>query len=135
MVTSYDDLQTSLRAAPRRWLITGVAGFIGSNLLEALLRLGQNVVGLDDFATGHQRNLDEVQAAVGDAQWSRFKFILGDIRAPEDCRRACEAIDIVLHQAAIGSVPRSIADPFTTNAVNIDGFLNMLIAARDADVD
>ena len=133
-VTSYEALQANLRSAPRRWLVTGVAGFIGSNLLETLLGLEQEVTGLDNFATGHQRNLDEVRSAVGEARWSRFKFIEGDIRVADDCRRACEAADIVLHQAAIGSVPRSLADPITTNAVNIDGFLNMLVAARDAGV-
>ena len=132
--TSFEALQSRLRAAPRRWLVTGVAGFIGSNLLETLLGLDQHVVGLDNFATGHQRNLDEVRSTLSRAQWSRFKFINGDIRVADDCRRACEGVDIVLHQAAIGSVPRSIADPITTNAVNIDGFLNMLVAARDARV-
>ena len=123
-----------MRSAPRRWLVTGVAGFIGSNLLETLLGLGQDVVGLDNFATGHQRNLDQVRSTLSQAQWSHFKFINGDIRVADDCRRACDAVDIVIHQAAIGSVPRSIADPITTNAVNIDGFLNMLVAARDAGV-
>ena len=133
-VTSYEALQEALRAAPRRWLVTGAAGFIGSNLLETLLGLEQEVTGLDNFATGHRRNLDEVCFRVGEARWSRFKFIEGDIRFADDCRRACQGVDIVLHQAAIGSVPRSIADPITTNAVNIDGFLNMLVAARDAKV-
>ena len=133
-VTSYEALQAKLRAAPRKWLVTGVAGFFGSNLLETLLGLGQDVVGLDNFATGYRRNLDQVRSAVGEAQWSRFRFIEGDILVAEDCRRACQAAEIVLHQAAIGSVPRSIADPITTNAVNIDGFLNMLVAARDAGV-
>ena len=132
--TSYEALQASLRASPRRWLVTGVAGFIGSNLLETLLALDQNVVGLDNFATGHQRNLDQIRSTLAPARWSRFRFIQGDIRVAEDCRRACEGVDIVLHQAAIGSVPRSIADPVTTNAVNIDGFLNMLVAARDAGI-
>src|SRR6476646_10037389 len=133
-VTSYEALKSDLRAAPRTWLVTGVAGFSGSNLLETLLSLGQHVVGLDNFATGFRRNLDEVQATVSQEQWSRFKFIEGDIRVVDDCHRACADIDIVLHQAALGSVPRSIADPITTNAVNIDGFLNMLVAARDAHV-
>jgi len=132
--TSFEALQAKLRAAPRRWLVTGVAGFIGSNLLETLLELEQDVIGLDNFATGYQRNLDQVRSTVNEAQWSRFKFINGDIRVADDCRRACDGVDVVLHQAAIGSVPRSIADPITTNAVNIDGFLNMLVAARDAKV-
>ena len=106
--TSFEALQSRLRAAPRRWLVTGVAGFIGSNLLETLLGLDQDVVGLDNFATGYQRNLDEVRSTLSPAQWSRFKFINGDIRVADDCRSACEGVDIVLHQAALGSVPRSI---------------------------
>ncbi|MGA4816531.1 GDP-mannose 4,6-dehydratase [Pseudomonas aeruginosa] len=117
---------------PKVWLITGVAGFIGSNLLETLLKLDQKVVGLDNFATGHQRNLDEVRSLVSEKQWSNFKFIQGDIRNLDDCNNACAGVDYVLHQAALGSVPRSINDPITSNATNIDGFLNMLIAARDA---
>ena len=133
-MTAYEQLQIRLPTEPRTWLITGVAGFIGSNLLEALLKLGQRVVGLDNFATGHQRNLDEVQTLVSPKQWANFTFINGDIRNLEDCQRACESVDYVLHQAALGSVPRSLADPITTNATNISGFLNMLTAARDAKV-
>jgi len=114
--------------------VTGCAGFIGSNLTETLLRLNQTVVGLDNFATGYQHNLDEVQASVDATQWARFTFIEGDIRQPEMCTRAAAGVDFVLHQAALGSVPRSIADPVTTNDVNISGFLNMLVAARDAKV-
>jgi len=106
----------------------------GSNLLETLLKLDQRVVGLDNFATGHQRNLDEVQSLVTSEQWARFRFLQGDIRNLDDCRQACEGVDYVLHQAALGSVPRSIADPVTTNETNISGFLNMLVAARDAEV-
>lgn len=131
--TAYQTLQTQLQTAPRTWLITGVAGFIGSNLLETLLKLGQRVVGLDNFATGHQRNLDEVQTLVTPAQWANFSFIAGDIRELADCQRACEGVDHVLHQAALGSVPRSLQDPITTNAANITGFVNMLVAARDAN--
>lgn len=131
---AYEALKVRLQAAPQTWLITGVAGFIGSNLLETLLGLGQRVIGLDNFATGHQRNLDDVECSVGADQWSRFSFIRGDIRVLQDCKTACQGVDYVLHHAAIGSVPRSIKDPITTNAVNIDGFLNMLIAARDAKV-
>jgi len=116
------------------WLITGTAGFIGSNLLEHLLKHNQKVIGLDNFATGHQHNLDEVQSLVTPEQWSRFTFIEGDIRNQVDCVKACEGVDYVLHQAALGSVPRSINDPITTNAANITGFLNMLVAARDASV-
>lgn len=133
-MTRYESLLQELPRGPKIWLVTGVAGFIGSNLLETLLKLNQHVVGLDNFATGHQRNLDEVQSLVTSEQWARFKFLQGDIRSLDDCRKACEGIDYVLHQAALGSVPRSINDPTTTNVVNIDGFLNMLIAARDAEV-
>ena len=133
-MTKYDEVKTQLEAAPKTWLVTGVAGFIGSNLLETLLKLNQQVVGLDNFATGHQHNLDEVQGLVSAEQWNNFNFIEGDIRQLEDCQRACEGADYVLHQAALGSVPRSIADPITTNSANIDGFLNMLVAARDAKV-
>ena len=128
---AYAELQSRLRIAPRRWLVTGAAGFIGSHLVESLLGLEQQVVGLDNFATGHRRNLDEVRAAVAPAQWARFRFVEGDIRNPETCRLACEGIDYVLHEAALGSVPRSLENPLTTNASNIDGFLNMLVAARD----
>jgi len=133
-MTPYQQLLAALPLAPKTWLITGVAGFIGSNLLETLLKLDQRVVGLDNFATGHHKNLAEVQTLVSAAQWARFNFIEGDIRELADCRRACEGVDCVLHQAALGSVPRSIEDPLATNAANITGFLNMLVAARDARV-
>ena len=132
--TCYEALQDELLRAPKSWLITGVTGFIGSNLLETLLTLNQKVVGLDNFSTGHQRNLDEVQQAVSPQQWLNFIFIEGDIRNLDACRTACEGVDFVLHQAALGSVPRSLEDPITTNSANIDGFLNMLVAARDAKV-
>ncbi|KAA8732079.1 Vi polysaccharide biosynthesis UDP-N-acetylglucosaminuronic acid C-4 epimerase TviC [Acinetobacter qingfengensis] len=125
---------TQLQKQPKTWLITGVAGFIGSNLLETLLKLDQNVVGLDNFATGHQANLDEVQKLVSAQQWQKFTFYEGDIRQLEDCQKACENVDYVLHEAALGSVPRSISDPILTNSANISGFLNMLVAARDAQV-
>lgn len=133
-MTRYEKLLAELTQEPKIWLITGVAGFIGSNILEALLKLDQQVVGLDNFATGHERNLTEVKKLAGSERWSRFRFIEGDIRSLEDCRKACEGVDFVLHQAALGSVPRSINDPITTNSTNIDGFLNMLVAARDAEV-
>ncbi len=133
-MSAYQQLQTRLAQQPATWLITGVAGFIGSNLLETLLKLDQRVVGLDNFATGHQCNLDEVQTLVTPAQWARFHFIEGDIRNLADCQRACNGVDYVLHQAALGSVPRSLEDPITTNSANITGFLNMLVAARDARV-
>jgi UDP-N-acetylglucosamine 4-epimerase len=133
-MTPYDTLLGKLPESPKTWLITGVAGFIGSNLLETLLKLGQRVVGLDNFATGHRRNLEEVHCLVSEEQWQRFCFIEGDIRNLSICQEACKGVDYVLHQAALGSVPRSIADPITTNDVNIGGFLNMLVAARDAGV-
>lgn len=134
MKTQYEIILEGLRAAPKKWLVTGVAGFIGSNLLETLLTNDQEVVGLDNFATGHQRNLDEVQSLVSTEQWARFSFVEGDIRKLDDCQKTCAGVDHVLHQAALGSVPRSINDPIATNATNIDGFLNMLVAARDAQV-
>ncbi|WP_217474610.1 NAD-dependent epimerase/dehydratase family protein [Stutzerimonas stutzeri] len=133
-MTRYESLLNELPLSPKTWLITGVAGFIGSNLLETLLRLDQYVVGLDNFSTGHQRNLEEVKSSVSAEQWARFRFNEGDIRNLDVCHRVCAGIDYVLHQAALGSVPRSINDPITTNSTNIDGFLNMLVAARDAQV-
>lgn len=131
---TYTQRQLALKKKPKTWLITGVAGFIGSNLLETLLGLDQKVVGLDNFSTGFQHNLDEVKGLITPEQWQRFTFIEGDICSIDDCRDACTGVDYVLHQAALGSVPRSIIDPLTTNANNITGFLNMLIAARDAKV-
>jgi UDP-N-acetylglucosamine 4-epimerase len=133
-VTAYDDARAALRRQPRRWLVTGAAGFIGSHLVEHLLALGQEVTGLDNFSTGHMRNLDEVREIVGHASWRRFTLIEGDIRDPADCRHACTGIGIVLHQAALGSVPRTIEDPSLTHAVNATGFLNMLEAARATSV-
>lgn len=133
-MTRYEQVKQTLLANPKTWLVTGVAGFIGSNLLETLLQLNQKVVGLDNFATGHQHNLDEVQGLVSDEQWKNFTFIKGDIREPGDCKAAVSGVDYVLHQAALGSVPRSINDPATTNATNISGYLNMLVAARDEGV-
>jgi len=118
----------------RRWLVTGVAGFIGSNLLETLLAAGQHVTGLDNFSTGHRRNLDEVKDSVTPEQWARFRMIEGDIRDPQTCVQACEGVELVLHQAALGSVPRSITDPLLTNANNVTGFLNMLVAAKNCGV-
>lgn len=127
-------LEAAVSAQPRHWLVTGSAGFIGSHLLEQLLRLGQRVTSLDNFATGHRHNLDQVRAAVGEAAWARHAFVEGDIRDPATCASVCQGVQIVLHQAALGSVPRSIADPLTTHAANATGFLNMLVAARDAGV-
>lgn len=130
----FEEIQNELRERPKKWLITGCAGFIGSNLLETLLKMNQTVIGLDNFATGYQHNLDEVKAVVDTKQWARFNFIEGDIRDFTACREATQGVDYVLHQAALGSVPRSIKDPVTTNDVNINGFINMLVAARDARV-
>ena len=128
------DVASILSGPPRSWLVTGCAGFIGSNLLEVLLAHGQRVTGLDNFSTGFRHNLDQVQAAVGAEAWSRFRFIEGDIRDLEACRDACTGVDFVLHEAALGSVPRSIEDPIASHASNVTGFLNMLVAARDAKV-
>ncbi len=145
MANAYTQLKNRLATEPHTWLITGVAGFIGSNLLETLLKLNQRVVGLDSFATGHQRNLDEVQSLVSAEQWGNFQFIRGDIRNLDDCKSAMtftqhsalstqHSVEYVLHQAALGSVPRSVENPIATNDTNINGFLNMLVAARDAKV-
>jgi len=134
VMNRYQQVKEELRQQSRTWLVTGVAGFIGSNLLENLLRLDQRVIGLDNFATGHRRNLEEVRGLVEPQQWERFTFIEGDICDSDICKRACEGVDHVLHQAALGSVPRSLADPITSNSTNISGFLNMLVAARDAKV-
>jgi UDP-N-acetylglucosamine 4-epimerase len=133
-MTGYKQTLENLKNQPRKWLITGVAGFIGSNLLEALLKHNQTVVGLDNFSTGFQKNLDEVQGLVSPQQWGQFTFVEGDIRDLAICRQVCDGVDYVLHQAALGSVPRSINDPITTNENNITGFLNMLVAARDTRV-
>lgn len=133
-MTEYDRLKNQLAIECHTWLVTGVAGFIGSHLLETLLKLNQRVVGLDNFATGHRRNLEQVCNLVSKDQWARFSFVEGDIRNLGDCRKACSDATFVLHQAALGSVPRSLEDPIATNATNIDGYLNMLVAARDAKV-
>lgn len=133
-MTVFKSLKQKLQEDPKTWLVTGVAGFIGSNLLETLLKVNQRVVGLDNFSTGHRQNLDEVKTLVTPAQWSNFNFIQGDIRSLEDCHRASAGAHYILHQAALGSVPRSIEDPITTNQNNIDGFLNIIVAARDAKV-
>jgi UDP-N-acetylglucosamine/UDP-N-acetylgalactosamine 4-epimerase len=133
-VSKYQVIKAQLKLNPKIWLITGVAGFIGSNLLEHLLKLDQTVIGLDNFATGHQHNLDEVQGLVTEAQWANFYFIEGDIRDYETCSTAVKGVDYVLHQAALGSVPRSLADPLTSNGTNISGFLNVLQAAKEEEV-
>jgi UDP-N-acetylglucosamine 4-epimerase len=136
MTTSqaYEDVRRQIQASPRRWLVTGAAGFIGSHLVEQLLALEQSVVGLDSFVTGKRENLDHVRRSVGEARWQRFRFIEGDIRSLETCNSACAGVDFVLHQAGLGSVPRSIDRPLRTHDSNVNGFLNMLIAARDSRV-
>lgn len=128
----FERVKRAVTAAPSRWLVTGVAGFIGSNLLELLLECDQQVVGLDNFSTGHRRNLEDVRQRIGPARWARFQLLECDIAQAADCAKACAGVDYVLHQAALGSVPRSLADPQATNQANITGFLNMLVAARDA---
>ena len=133
-IRSYDDVKTALQHSPKSWLVTGAAGFIGSNLVETLLNLGQIVVGLDNFSTGHQHNLADLENVVDPSSLQRFRMFEGDIRDLDACRRAVANADFVLHQAALGSVPRSLEDPLTTNAVNIDGSVNMLVAARDEGV-
>jgi len=133
-MSHYEELKKELITKPKTWLVTGAAGFIGSNLVESLLLLNQQVVGLDNFATGYQCNLDEVMTQVSDKQWQKFKFIEGDVCEFQTCELALENVDYVLHQAALGSVPRSISDPLSSNEANITGFLNMLHASKESDV-
>lgn len=128
------EILASIEKTPMRWLVTGAAGFIGSNLVETLLQANQHVVGLDNFATGHQRNLDEVRKNIGEPRYNNFKFIQADIRDLDACQAACQGVDFVLHQAALGSVPRSLQNPINTNEANVVGFLNMLVSARDQGV-
>jgi len=133
-MTKYNRIKRQLEESPKTWLITGVAGFIGSNLLESLLKMNQHVVGLDNFLSGLRKNLDEVESLVSPEQWNNFTFIEGDIRDIETCNKACRGVDYVLHQAALGSVPRSIENPIATHDHNLNGFLNVIIAAKDAQV-
>jgi len=133
-MSGYEELQAELKATPRAWLVTGVAGFIGSNLLEALLKLEQRVVGLDNLSTGKKKNLEEVRGIVSPAQWRRFRWVEGDMGDLSVCQGACAGADFVLHQAALGSVPRSMTDPLGCHQSNVTGFLNVLVAARDARV-
>jgi UDP-N-acetylglucosamine 4-epimerase len=133
-VKNWDLVLEELKKKPYNWLVTGCAGFIGSNLVETLLENGQQVTGLDNFSTGFQYNLDQVEEAVGKEKWKKFRFIKGDIRDSELCLEACQGQDFVLHQAALGSVPRSVIDPLITNENNITGFLNMLLGAKQAKV-
>lgn len=130
----FEKIKDQLNKNKQTWLITGVAGFIGSNILETLLNLNQKVIGLDNFSTGFQKNLDMVKDSIGEDKWNNFKFIQGDVRNPDDCKKSCENADYVLHQAALGSVPRSVENPMNTNDNNITGFLNMLWHAKEANV-
>lgn len=134
-MSTYDTVKERLASNPRRWTVTGAAGFIGSHIVEALLQLGQEVVGFDNYSTGHAQNVDDVRAAVGESASKRFEFIEGDMRDSESCRKACSGSQYLLHQAALGSVPRSIADPFHSASVNIGGFVNMLVAAHEAKIE
>lgn len=134
MASEFEQLRQKISRSPRVWLVTGAAGFIGSHLVEELLGLGGKVVGLDNFATGKKENLDDVRAKVGSAAWANFRMETGDIVNIADCHRAVTGVDYVLHQAALGSVPRSIEDPIRSHVSNVDGFLNMLVACRDAKV-
>lgn len=133
-MATYEKLKVELKVTPKTWLITGVAGFIGSHLLETLLKLDQRVVGLDNFVTGNKRNLEEARTAVSPAQWARFSFAEGDLCDAAVCIRVCKGADFVLHQAALGSVPRSLSEPLETHRVNVTGFVTLLQAARDAEV-
>ena len=133
-MTVRERIAAALQTQPRKWLVTGAAGFIGSALVEELLQLDQEVVGLDNFFTGKRENLEDLGRKLPLEQWGRFRFVEADIRDLEACRRVCGGVDFVLHQAALGSVPRSLDDPITTNQANVDGFVNMLLAARDAGV-
>jgi len=133
LLIEFDRVSEGLRRSPRSWVVTGAAGFIGSNLVERLLSLGQRVVGLDNFATGHRRNVDDVLANAG-SRADAYRFLEGDICDYSACAAAFQGADFVLHQAALGSVPRSIADPAATNRANVDGSLNVLLAARDVGV-
>jgi len=131
-VSAYDEVRKALKVSPGKWLVTGVAGFIGSNLLEALLQLDQQVVGLDNFSTGDKENLAEVKSIVGPQQWKKFRFLEGDLGDLSVCERVCAGVDFVLHQAALGSVPRSMENPLECHRSNVTGFLNVLMAARAA---
>ncbi len=133
-MSAYEKLQNELKSSPKTWLVTGCAGFIGSNLLEKLLKLDQRVIGLDNFSTGYNKNLAEVQSLVAPEQWHRFHLVKGDICDLQACKAACENVDLVLHQAALGSVPASMDNPIRSHQSNVDGFLNMITAARDAKV-
>jgi UDP-N-acetylglucosamine 4-epimerase len=133
-MTSYEETKASLRERPCRWLVTGVAGFIGSNLLQTLLELDQTVVGLDNYVTGKRANLGQVRSAVSPERWRRFRMLEGDVASPEVCARALAGVERILHQAALGSVPRSIQEPLATNSANVTGQLALLEAARRAGV-
>jgi UDP-N-acetylglucosamine 4-epimerase len=134
MINKYNQVKKDLINNPKKWLVTGVAGFIGSNLVETLLKLGQEVVGLDNFSTGHRYNLKHIKSSVSESEWKKFTFIEGDISDYDRCATSAKDVDIILHQAALGSVPRSIDDPVKTNHANLTGFLNILTAAKENGV-
>src|SRR5437016_576663 len=129
-----EEVKQQLQEDPRSWLVTGAAGFIGSNLLESLLKLDQRVVGLDNYSTGKRENLEQVRLLVGPERWKRFTMMEGDICDSKTCQRACAGVDFVLHQAALGSVPASLERPLDAHASNVTGFLNVIIGARDCGV-
>jgi len=131
--TRFDEVCEDLINNPRRWLVTGVAGFIGSALLEKLLDLGQTVVGVDNFISGHKKNIDDVLSINPDERL-QFTFIEGDLRDPAVANKACKDVDIILHEAALGSVPRSMKDPIASHQHNVDAFLNVMWAANEAGV-
>ncbi len=134
-MSPYETLKVRLQSSPKTWLVTGAAGFIGSNLVETLLKLGQKVRGLDNFYTGYRRNLEELKNCVSPGAWGNFEFIEGDICVPAVCQSACAGADYVLHQAAMGSVPRSMEDPLTSFDINVGGTMHMLVAAREQRVN
>jgi UDP-N-acetylglucosamine 4-epimerase len=133
-LTNYESILENLKASPKKWLVTGAAGFIGSNLAEELLKNGQKVVGVDNFLTGHKKNIEDIKKCVGDSAQANFEFIEGDVTDYELCKKLCQGVDVVLHQAAVGSVPRSIEDPLLSHKHNVDGFISMAVAAKDAKV-
>ena len=130
----YEQIKQDLKSNPKTWLVTGVAGFIGSNLAEELLKLNQKVVSIDNFSTGHRHNLEQIKSSVTNEQWNNFTFIEGDIVDFDTCDKVTQGVDVVLHQAALGSVPRSIDNPINSNSSNVTGFLNILTAAKDNGV-
>ncbi len=133
-MSAYEQCLEDLRAQPRKWLVTGCSGFIGSHIVETLLGLGQRVIGVDNLATGSQANINDVLEKVGSEAWAKFTFLEGDVRNLVTCRAACAGVDAVVHQAGFVSVPLSMQKPLDCHATNVTGTLNLLLAARDAGV-